>query len=133
MAPDRIQWGHDNRGAMLRALADPGNPASRVENRVGEPAANPYLYLASQILGGLDGIAKGMKPPAPVETPYESDAAVLPRSMREALGAFEAGGFYRQCLGESFVNYFKTLKMAEWNRYHMAVSEWEEREYFSVF
>lgn len=133
MAPDRIQWGHDNRGAMLRALADPGNPASRVENRVGEPAANPYLYLASQILGGLDGIAKGMVPPAPVETPYESDAAVLPRSMREALGAFEAGDFYRQCLGESFVNYFKTLKMAEWNRYHMAVSEWEEREYFSVF
>lgn len=133
MAPDRIQWGHDNRGAMLRALAAPGNPASRVENRVGEPAANPYLYLASQILGGLDGIAKGMEPPAPVETPYESDAAVLPRSMREALDAFEAGGFYRQCLGESFVNYIKTLKMAEWNRYHMAVSEWEEREYFSVF
>lgn len=133
MAPDRIQWGHDNRGAMLRALAAPGNPASRVENRVGEPAANPYLYLASQILSGLDGIAKGMKPPAPVETPYESDAAILPRSMREAVVALEAGGFYRQCLGQGFVDYIKTLKMAEWNRYHMAVSEWEEREYFSVF
>lgn len=133
MAPDRIQWGHDNRGAMLRALAAPGNPASRVENRVGEPAANPYLYLASQILSGLDGIATGMEAPAPVEKPYEGDAATLPRSMKDALDAFVAGGFYRQCLGESFVNYIRILKTAEWNRYQLAVSEWEEREYFSVF
>lgn len=133
LAPDRIQWGHDNRGAMLRALAAPGNPASRVENRVGEPAANPYLYLASQILSGLDGLAKGMTPPAPVEKPYEGDAATLPRSLKDGLDAFVAGGFYRQCLGESFVNYIKILKTAEWNRYQFAVSEWEEREYFSIF
>lgn len=133
MAPDRIQWGHDNRGAMLRALAAPGNPASRVENRVGEPAANPYLYLASQVLSGLDGIKKERTPPAPVEKPYEGDAATLPRSMGDALKAFAEGSFYKECLGEGFVNYIKILKTAEWTRYQTAVSEWEEREYFSVF
>ncbi|WP_425403594.1 glutamine synthetase family protein [Hwanghaeella sp.] len=133
MAPDRIQWGHDNRGAMLRALAAPGNPASRVENRVGEPAANPYLYLASQILSGLDGLEKQLTPAAPVEKPYDSDASTLPRSLGDALKAFTGGNFYRECLGESFVNYIKILKSAEWARYQSAVSEWEEREYFSIF
>lgn len=133
MAPDRIQWGHDNRGAMLRALAAPGSAASRVENRVGEPAANPYLYLASQILSGLDGIENKLSAPSPVEKPYDNDAQVLPRSMGDALTAFADGSFYKACLGEGFVNYIKVLKTAEWSRYQAAVSEWEEREYFSVF
>ncbi|MFN7001522.1 MAG: NAD(P)-binding domain-containing protein, partial [Elioraea tepidiphila] len=47
LAPDRAIWGVDNRGVMLRALGRPGDPATRIENRVGEPAANPYLYMAS--------------------------------------------------------------------------------------
>ena len=56
LAPDRIQCGHDNKGAMLRALMRPGDQAARIENRVAEPAANPYFFFASQILGGLSGI-----------------------------------------------------------------------------
>ena len=64
LAPDRICWGQDNRGVMLRVIADSyaetgagvRDPASRIENRAGEPAANPYLYLASQIASGLDGV-----------------------------------------------------------------------------
>ena len=56
LAPDRASWGYDHRGVMLRVLGGPGDPASRIENRIGEPAANPYLYIASQIVAGLDGI-----------------------------------------------------------------------------
>ena len=58
LAPDRAIWGRDNRGVMVRVLGAAGEDAVRLENRVGEPAANPYLYMASQIFTGLDGIAR---------------------------------------------------------------------------
>ncbi len=133
LAPDRIQWGYDNRGAMLRVLARAGDPASRVENRVGEPAANPYLYLASQILCGLDGIENDLTPPEPVEKPYESNAEMLPCVFPDALQAFENSTFYKDVLGEDFIGYLSHIKSAEWRRYLSAVSEWEQREYFSLF
>ena len=41
LAPDRAIWARDNRGVMIRVLGQPGDPATRLENRVGEPAANP--------------------------------------------------------------------------------------------
>ena len=52
LAPDRAIWGRDNRGVMIRVLGGADDPATRLENRIGEPAANPYLYMASQILSG---------------------------------------------------------------------------------
>lgn len=133
LAPDRIQWGQDNRGAMIRALMKPGDPASRVENRVAETAANPYYFFASQILSGLSGIRNGMTPPDPVETPYANEATSLPRSMIAAVEAFGASDLYREEIGEEFVSYLMHLKRAEWDRYLMTVSEWEQSEYFSLF
>src|SRR6204780_2073068 len=63
LAPDRAIWARDNRGVMVRVLGQkPGDPATHLENRVGEPAANPYLYMASQIYAGLDGIAQRRDP-----------------------------------------------------------------------
>ena len=55
LAPDRAIWGRDNRGVMVRLLGAPGDPATHLENRVGEPSANPYLYMASQVVSRLDG------------------------------------------------------------------------------
>lgn len=133
LAPDRIQWGRDNKGAMIRALMAPGDKASRIENRVAEPAANPYLFFASQILSGLDGIERGLAAPAPVETPYSSTAKALPKSLIAAIERFEDSAFYRDKLGADIVSYFSTLKRAEWERYHLTVSDWEQREYFSQF
>ena len=133
LAPDRIQWGNDNKGAMIRALMAPGDKASRIENRVAEPTANPYLYFASQILGGLDGISRGLKAPPPIENPYANDSIKLPQSLVAAIERFEASSFYREALGDVFVNYLTHIKRAEWDRYLMTVSEWEQREYFSLF
>ena len=62
LAPDRAGWGYDHRGAMVLVLGGEGHPATRLENRLGEPAANPYLYIASQIVCGLDGIERGLQP-----------------------------------------------------------------------
>lgn len=133
LAPDRIQWGRDNRGAMVRGLMMPGDPASRIENRVAETTANPYYYFASQILSGLDGLARGLAAPDPVETPYDSAATSLPKSLLSAIEAFENSGFYRTALGDVFVDYLARIRKAEWDRYHLAVSEWEQAEYFGIY
>ena len=131
-APDRIQWGRDNRGAMIRALMAPGDPASRIENRVAEPAANPYFVFASQILGGLSGVERGLTAPPAVSTPYDSDAPSLPKSLIDAIEHFEAGRLFSDALGAEFAGYLSTLKRAEWARYLGTVSEWEQREYFGL-
>lgn len=133
LAPDRVQWGRDNRGAMVRGLMAVGDPASRVENRVAETAANPYYFFTSQILSGLDGIVTGAKAPDPVETPYDSDAAHLPANMLDAIRLMDVSSFYRSTLGDSFVDYITTIRQAEWDRYNLAVSHWEQVEYFGLF
>src|SRR5215813_614805 len=48
-APDRVNWAVENRGALVRVQGSPGDTSSHVEMRIGEPAANPYFYLASNI------------------------------------------------------------------------------------
>jgi glutamine synthetase len=133
LAPDRIEWGNDNRGAMVRALMSPGDPASRIENRVAEPVANPYYFFASQILSGASGLERGLTAPPPVETPYGSGARALPPSLIAAIEAFEQGSLFRQALGQGFADYLSTLKRAEWRRYLGTVTEWEQREYFGVY
>ena len=79
----------DNRGVMIRVLGEPGDPSTHLENRVGEPLANPYLYMASQIHAGLDGIARKLKPGPSADAPYEISAEPLPKSLAEALAALQ--------------------------------------------
>ena len=133
LAPDRAVWSSDNRGAMVRALGQPDDPASRVENRIGEPAANPYLYMASQIIAGLDGIEQGREPDAPSETPYDADTAALPRSLMEAVAALKQDTLFRDELGDQFIDYIIGLKEAEISRFLSEVTDWEHREYFELF
>ena len=129
LAPDRIQWGWDNKGAMVRALFCAGDPASRIENRIADPAANPHYALAAQIVSGLSGVEEALKPPPPVERPYDADAPMLPTDLGAAISAFEAGSLYASAFGESFARYFAHLKKAEWRRYLSTLSDWEQAEY----
>jgi glutamine synthetase len=133
LAPDRAIWGRDNRGVMVRVLGGTGDPATRLENRIGEPAANPYLYMASQILAGLDGIDRALDPPPPADTPYETQATALPKTLREALDALKEDTFFREKLGSGFVDYYLHIKNAELERFQAEVSDWEHREYFEMF
>ena len=87
LAPDRAVWGHDNRGVMVRVLGGAGDAATRLENRVGEPAANPYLYMASQVLAGLDGMERRLDPGPSADAPYDTKAEPLPQSLAEAVAA----------------------------------------------
>jgi len=133
LAPDRAIWGRDNRGVMIRVLGGSGDPATRLENRIGEPAANPYLYMASQILTGLDGVDRGLDPGPSADTPYETKAALLPKSLREAVAALREDAFFRRAFGDEFIDYYVHLKTAEIDRFEAEVSEWEQREYFEMF
>jgi glutamine synthetase len=133
LAPDRAIWGRDNRGVMIRVLGGPGDAATRLENRIGEPAANPYLYMASQILSGLDGVDRKLDPGPSADTPYETKAALLPKSLREAVFALDDDPFFRQAFGADFVDYYVHIKNAEIDRFQAEVSDWEHREYFEMF
>lgn len=133
LAPDRAVWGLDNRGVMARVLAGADDSAARIENRIGEPAANPYLYLASQVIAGLAGTANQVDPGAPTDTPYECDAEPLPTSLEQAIDLLDASRLFRDALGDGFIDYFCHIKRTEIARFHNQVTDWEQREYFDVF
>ena len=143
LAPDRAGWGYDHRGAMVRVLGGQGDPATRLENRLGEPAANPYLYIASQIICGLDGLERGLRPGARDDEPYAAQRPLLPTSLAAALDALEGSELYRRELGEVFLGHFLRLKRSELNRFLKWEKEneappgeptaWEQNEYFDFF
>jgi glutamine synthetase len=142
LAPDRAIWARDNRGCMIRVLGEPGQHDTRLENRIGEPAANPYLYIASQIYAGLDGIAERRDPGPSADTPYEAKAPMLPKDLGQALSALRASDTFKQAFGASFVDYYARLKEAELARFKSEagrtvdgtdVTAWEQNEYFDFF
>ena len=145
LAPDRAGWGHDHRGAMLRVLGAPGDPASRIENRCGEPAANPYLFIASQIAAGLDGVDSKADPGPRDDEPYAADRPLLPKSLPAALEALDKEPLFREQFGDVFIDYFLKLKRNEAGRFQKWIeeggvqppddgtTEWEQREYFDFF
>ena len=68
-----------------------------------------------------------------METPYDSKAKILPKTLGQAIEAFTEGDLYAAALGPEFKSYVTRLKSAEWDRYLSTLSEWEEREYLGVF
>ena len=104
-----------------------------MENRVPDSAANPYFALASQIASGLDGWERRLPLPEPLDRPYDDDAERLPTSLLDAIQHFGASALYRTRIGPDFVDYLVHLKQAEWQRYLITVSDWEQREYFLLF
>jgi len=144
-APDRVCWALENRGTLVRVQGAPGDLNSHVENRMGEPAANPYLYMAANIAAGLDGIRRKLEPPAPVEAdPYAAEAVPLPTSLAGAVAALAQDGFFRKAFGDTLVDYLLQMKRAELARHDAAVAEnpplegqdvtdWEMNEYFEFY
>jgi glutamine synthetase len=134
MAPVGVHWARDHRGAMLRVLGGPGDAGTRIENRLGEPLANPYLYLASQVFAGLDGLAQRLPPPPAVADAYGPGEA-LPATLREALDALAADGVLQQGLGAPLAHLFAGVKRAELVRHAAAedADTWSRREYFARY
>jgi glutamine synthetase len=144
-APDRIGWAAENRGALIRIQGGPGDVGTHVENRLSEPAANPYLWMAANIAAGLDGIERQAEPPPIVEgDPYAEEGELLPQSLDAAVAELDASTFYRSALGDSLIDYLVMMKRSEVRRHAEAVaaqplpegavvSDWEMREYFEFY
>ncbi|MDO7693633.1 MAG: glutamine synthetase, partial [Burkholderiaceae bacterium] len=135
LAPHAIVWGRDNRGAMLRVIGQAGDAATRIENRLGEPAANPYLYMAAQIHAGLAGIDQRLVPPRATADPYGQGATdgLVPNNLGEALDALTADPAMRAGFGDAFINYYEQIKRPEQQRYEAAEDKraFHTRAYFS--
>ena len=134
LAPNRVLWSIDNKGAMCRLVGGMGDPATHLENRSGEPAANPYLYMGSQITAGLDGIANGTDPGEPLPDPYaQTQKPPLPRSLEEAIQELAASAMFREALGNEFIEHYLAVRRHEISRFQSYVTDWEHREYLEAF
>jgi len=134
LSPTAVNWRFEDRSAMVRVLS--GGSSTHVENRIGEPCANPYLAIASQVYAGLEGLTAG--------TPANRAVyPALPGSLREALGAFRESSHAEDLLGTPLKTCLGMLKESEASRFDAwceaqrpatgEVTEWEHREYFAIF
>jgi glutamine synthetase len=131
LAPTHANWGWDNRSTFIRIPPERGG-ATRLEIRVGDGAANPYLSTAALLAAGTDGIERRLELPPPLEGDAyraESPGAELPRSLEAALGALEADAVLSGALGPEIVQTFLTMKRFEAERHRTWVSDWEIDEY----
>jgi glutamine synthetase len=130
LAPWLIDWGLDNRSAMVRIPPERGSGA-RMEVRLGDATANPYLAMAAVAGAIYIGIRDKLEPPAPLEG-YGYDpgsAPMLPSTLTAALDALEGDTALAEVLGEYFVTSFLEYKRNEVERFERFVTDWEFREY----
>ena len=142
LAPYRANWGYDNRSCMVRIPPERGQ-GTRLEVRVGDGAANPYLVVASILAAALDGIVRNLECPEPAEgMAYDNEgAAILPATFTEALDSLEANEHISNHLSTQLVNVFLVMKRDEILRYEAAeadpstreVTQWEIQEYLEDF
>jgi len=130
LAPWLIDWGLDNRSAMVRIPPERG-AAARMEVRLGDATANPYLAMAAIGAAVCLGIRDKAEPPEKLEG-YGYDpgrSELLPMRLGEALDALEADQELAGVLGEYFVTSFLAYKRNEIERFERFVTDWEFREY----
>jgi glutamine synthetase len=133
LVPTLVSWGHDNRLCLARVPRERGR-ATRVELRLGDGAANPYLAAAAALFAGMDGIERELEPPEPFEgliyeQPAAEDCTPLPRTFDAALEALDADPLIKDAMGEDLVSTFLTIKGAELDRARKYVTDWEFAEY----
>ena len=134
LAPNRAVWSVDNKAAYLRLVGGGEDSITHIENRSGEPAANPYLYIASQVVAGLDGLKSKCDPGPPLGDPYSQiEKPALPSSLMESISALEQSKLFQNAFGDTFINYYLGLKRHEIHRFLSTVTDWEHREYFERY
>ncbi|MBV7363656.1 type I glutamate--ammonia ligase [Actinomycetaceae bacterium TAE3-ERU4] len=126
-APINLVYSARNRSACIRIPVTGSSPkAKRIEYRVPDPSANPYLSFAACLMAGIDGIKNRIEPAAPIdkdlyELPPEEyrDIAKLPTSLEEALEALEADNdfltesdVFTPDLLETWIDYKRNVELA---------------------
>ncbi len=140
--PQYATWGLRNRASMIRIpVYKPGKQQStRIELRSPDPMASPYLVNTVTLAAGLDGIERKLElpPEATAATLKLNDRQMLeagytplPRSLDEALDAFEDSQFMKEALGEHIHSFFLKKKRAEWRKFESTITEWEIKHYLA--
>jgi len=142
-APVNITWSSSsaNRSALIRVPAGRGE-GTRIEIRNPDATCNPYLAIALILAAGIEGIEKKMTPPAELSQNLgrvsedelrESTFETLPRTLGEAIEAYEKDPFVKEVLGESVYNKFLDAKRSEWKDFRTCVTQWEIKRYLNLF
>jgi len=131
-APTSATWGRENRTCALRVIGiDP--KSMRVEFRLLGADMNPYVGMAASLAAGLWGIENRIDPGEPVTgNAYRSDAAPLPRNLRDAVALLDRSTVARELLGEEFVDHYLRTRTWEVRQYERAVTTWELERYFEL-
>ncbi|MBM5804374.1 MAG: type III glutamate--ammonia ligase [Cyanobacteria bacterium K_DeepCast_35m_m2_155] len=125
-SPGGISYSANNRTHMLRLPDD-----QRIELRLPDGSAHPYLLQAALLAAGLDGIERGLDPGPRHDNdnyaaPLRSDQCPrLPGDLGKALDAFAADARLRAGLGEEFCQAYETLRRRQWNRERGPIGEAE--------
>jgi glutamine synthetase len=127
-APAIINWGHNDRGALVRIPMYKPNKenSTRIEFRSPDSACNPYLAYAVMIAAGLKGIEGKYALEA------SNDVDKLPANLNEAISIMEKSDLVRETLGEHVFEYVLRNKRAEWLDYRRQVSQYELDRYLPV-
>jgi glutamine synthetase len=132
LAPTRCNWGWDNRTSFIRVPAERGR-ATRVEIRVGDGSANPYLAIAAVLFAGLHGLREKLTLAEPVAgdayTQGDEAGGLLPATLEDALDALDGDAELRDAIGPEIVDTFLAIKRFEIDRHRQWVSDWELDEY----
>jgi len=119
-APVNLVYSQRNRSACTRIPITGSNPkAKRIEFRVPDPSANPYLAFSAMLMAGLDGIKNKIEPAAPIdkdlyELPPDEAKSVpqVPSSLEDVLDTLEGdhdylteGGVFTDDLIETWIDY----------------------------
>lgn len=141
-APVLLAYSARNRSASCRIPFGTGDKSKRIEVRFPDPAANPYLAFAAQLMAGLDGIKNKIHPGEAMDMNLyelpEKQLKKIPtvcRSLREALESLQAdhaflleGGVFSKDLIEAYID----LKMEEVLAYETRPHPIEFEMYYSV-
>lgn len=137
-APVFNSYGSNNRTNSVRVPAGGG----RCESRNADGSVNPYLAATLVLAAGLEGVREAMNPGEPNEDNLYaiSDAErsargieFLPQTLQEAVAAFAEDPLVEQVLGKELRDEFIKYKTAEWEAYHLTVSQWEIKRYSQMF
>ena len=125
-SPSSVTYSGNNRTHMIR-IPDAG----RLELRLPDGAANPYLLQAGILVAGLDGITAKRDPGKRLdinmytEAHRAAGAKKLPRTLPEALRALEASPVFAAGLGAEFIASYVKLKTQEWETFLRQLTPWE--------
>jgi glutamine synthetase len=132
-------WGYDDRTVCVRVPPARG-AGSRLEHRMSDAAANPYLAAAAVLHAARFGAEQELEPPDSQPVGQEPVGAPAPDDLNESLGELEADQPIVKALGAWLVESFTMLKRAEWERYVAAgetssteVTPWEIEYYLPFY